>query len=203
MLGIRTAPRDKSTTSAAQHALGTSLMLPGQFIGSDHFGDVIDRHVRGLPAVHNRHAPAHGVDQLTTDMVFVRNDHPARPTLEPLYSGPYVFTGRHTSHFDVRVGSRIERINVHRLKPAHAAPEVQPAVPPKRGRPRKLDDSAPQPSPPRPPRPPSPPKPPPLTPPAASDKSSRRSPTLKPCLITQRRRYPRRHKKVRFHFPNS
>ena len=115
-------------------------MLPGQFIGSNNFGDVIERSFHGLPTlkpVHNCNLPECGVDQLSTDMVYIRNDNPARPTLVPLYSGPYVVAGQHKSYFDVQVGDRVERVNIHHLKPARTTSDVQPAVPPKYGQLRK------------------------------------------------------------------
>ena len=139
MLGVRTAPREESSSSAAQHALGTSLFLPGQFVSDETFGDVVDRLKHGLPpleTVHNRRAPQRGVDRLkNAPMVFVRNDHLSKPTLAPLYTGPFEVVGRHESHYDVKVGDKVEPVNIHRLKPVLTDANAQPALPPRRGRP--------------------------------------------------------------------
>ena len=143
MLGIRTAPRDDSSTSAAQHALGTALHVPGQFLHNDGFGTVVHLHLSGAPPLQPRHnrvdSPALLRELAGVPMVYIRSDTLARPPLAPLYSGPFAVEGRHESHFDVRVGPALERVNINRLKPAFLPADSVPAAPPRpRGRPRKL-----------------------------------------------------------------
>ena len=51
-----------------------------------------------------------------------------------LYLGPYKVVNRDTNYFCIQIGNRQELINVSRLKPFYSEC-VQPAVPPRRGRP--------------------------------------------------------------------
>ena len=154
LLGIRTAPREDSATSAAQHALGTSLHLPGQFLHHDGFGTVVHRHLAGLPPIpprHNRSAAPAMLEPLSTaSFVYIRTDTLAKPPLSPLYSGPYRVEARHDNYFEVRVGTELERVNIHRLKPAHLPDDATPALPPRRGRPPKKPPPACSPPPKRP-----------------------------------------------------
>ena len=99
--------------------------------------DVVDRLKHGLPpleTVHNRQAPLRRVDHLTTaSMVFIRNDHASKPTMAPLYSGPFEVVDRCESQYDVKIGDKVEAINIHCLKPAQTDVNITPAIPPRRG----------------------------------------------------------------------
>ena len=73
-------------------------------------------------------------DLLLSRFVLVRRDA-VQPPLSPLYDGPFLVLERSLHFFKVRVGSRIETISTHRLKPCHTPQDVQTAEPPRRGRP--------------------------------------------------------------------
>ncbi len=57
------------------------------------------------------------------------------PPFAPLYAGPYAVLERGEKVFRLQVGDREEAVSLDRLKPHTGAEPVQPAVPPKRGRP--------------------------------------------------------------------
>jgi len=57
------------------------------------------------------------------------------PFSRPLYEGPYLVLERSLHFFKLQVGSRIETVSTHRLKPCHTPEDAQAAEPPRRGRP--------------------------------------------------------------------
>ena len=70
-------------------------------------------------------------------MVLVRKDGHVL-TLAPLYKGPYKVISRSLKTFRLQVGERTDVVSVQRLKPAVTSEEEQPALPPRRGRPRRV-----------------------------------------------------------------
>jgi hypothetical protein len=73
-------------------------------------------------------------DLLLSRFVLVRRDA-VQPPLSPLYDGPYLVLERSLHFFKVQIGSRIETVSTHRLKPCHTPEDAQAAEPPRRGRP--------------------------------------------------------------------
>jgi hypothetical protein len=73
-------------------------------------------------------------DLLLSRFVLIRHDG-VQPPLSPLYDGPFLVLERSLHFFKVHVGSRIETVSTHRLKPYHAPQDVQAAEPLRRGRP--------------------------------------------------------------------
>jgi hypothetical protein len=71
---------------------------------------------------------------LLSRFVLVRRDA-VQPPLSPLYEGPYLVLERSLHFFKLQVGSRIETVSTHRLKPCHTPEDAQAAEPPRRGRP--------------------------------------------------------------------
>ena len=67
---------------------------------------------------------------------------PAASSLSPLYTGPYKVVERGQKYFRLDVGGRSEAVSVDRLKPHLGASPLQPAQPPKRGRPPAATSSA-------------------------------------------------------------
>ncbi len=57
------------------------------------------------------------------------------PPFAPLYAGPYAVLERGKKVFKLQVGDREEAVSVDRLKPHTGVEPVQPAAPPKLGRP--------------------------------------------------------------------
>jgi len=71
------------------------------------------------------------------EYVFVRRDG-IRPSLTPLYDGPYRVVHRSDTFFRLAVGDKEDSISVSRLKPLLAQGPVVPAQPRRRGRPPRL-----------------------------------------------------------------
>ena len=148
LLGLRSAPREDSASSPAEALYGLQLTLPAEFLGvPDHspppgfLGDVADA-LAGVPPRHNLSASQKQSLELppalmSATMVFIRQDG-RLPPLGPPYHGPYAVLGRSLRTFRIQVGDRVEVVSTSRLKPAFTTPAVQPAVPPRRGRPRKV-----------------------------------------------------------------
>jgi hypothetical protein len=82
-------------------------------------------------------------------MVLVRKDGHV-PPLTPLYNWPYLVLQRAQKVFRLKIGNREDTVSVHRLKPACTAEDVQPAQPPRRGRPPRAPPDLVPPPPPQP-----------------------------------------------------
>ena len=73
-------------------------------------------------------------DLLLSRFVLVRRDA-VQPPLSPLYDGPFLVLERSLHFFKLQVGSRVDTVSTHRLKPCHTPEDTQAAEPPRRGRP--------------------------------------------------------------------
>jgi len=156
LLGLRSAPREDSNTSAAGAVYGAELCLPGQFLQvpeppSDEFLSQFQRVLSGSsppPPRHNLSPPAPGSPAVhkalgSVEFVFVRRDGP-RASLEPCYDGPYKVISRSNSYFKLQVGASEDTVSIHRLKPAFLPAGSGPAAPPRRGRPPRAPPSPPR-----------------------------------------------------------
>ena len=59
----------------------------------------------------------------------------SKPSLSPLYCGPYLVIERRSKFFRLQIGARIDSVSLDRLKPVFSDSPVIPAAPPPRGRP--------------------------------------------------------------------
>jgi hypothetical protein len=144
LLGIRTAWREEAEFSPAEAVFGSQLILPGQFLSSPEppsppflsdFQGVLAGRSPLQTAHHTTPLPAQlPEDLLLSRFVLIRHDG-IQPPLSPLYDGLFLVLERSLHFFKVRIGSRIETVSTHRLKPCHAPQDVQAAEPPRRGRP--------------------------------------------------------------------
>jgi hypothetical protein len=156
MLGIRSAWRDGAEFSPAEAVFGSQLVLPGQFLGSpEPPSPSFLSDFQGVLAARTPLKTTHHTTPLPTELpeelllsrfVLVRHDG-VQPPLSPLYDGPFLVLERSLHFFKVRIGSRIETISTHRLKPCHTPQDVQAAEPPRRGRPPNAAKPVPHPSP--------------------------------------------------------
>ena len=149
LLGLRSSPRDSDGVSSIY---GTTLCLPSEFISTSlmppdlilkQFRSVIDHTAPPLTEPRRSVAPKISSELLKSEFVFVKRQSHAHP-LSPQSTGPYKVIERKDNVFRVKIGDKIEVITVHRLKPCFSDCKVQPAVPPKRGRPRSVPAGAPQ-----------------------------------------------------------
>jgi len=145
LLGLRAAPKEDSGISSAELVLGSPLVLPGQFLDAPE--PPAEEFLRALrarpplppptralpPATPTAGPPA---TLLAARYVYVRRGGQVQP-LAPLYAGPYLVVEAGPKTFKVQVGDNVETLSVDRLKPHTGGDPVQPAVPPRRGRPPK------------------------------------------------------------------
>ena len=148
MLGLRTVPKEDMGASVAEMLYGAPLTVPGAFTvpsnnpeASDHLQrlrDVAGRLVPAPDAWHGTRNSANTKGLREAEFVFVWRDASHGPLQTP-YTGPYRILQRQDKYYIIQCGEREESVSVDRLKPAHAEPDrqIEPAIPPKRGRPPK------------------------------------------------------------------
>ena len=143
LLGLRSSPRDSDGVSTAERVYGTTLCLPDQFLSTPYIPSkhVLQQYrsvIEGAapPPTNPKRANSEYIspDLMTSDFVFVKRMAHAHP-LAPQYLGPYKVLERKSNVFKLQVGNKTEIITIHRLKPCFSDLPVQPASPPKRGRP--------------------------------------------------------------------
>ena len=141
---MRAAPKEDSAISSAEMVLGDPLVLPGQPPIAVEPPPPSQRSYRdALMEGPTRHVPTRPLPPAHTGLpaalaactsVYVRRGG-TLPPLAPLYAGPYAVLERGEKVFRLQVGDREEAVSVDRLKPHTGAEPVQPAAPPRRGRP--------------------------------------------------------------------
>jgi len=146
LLGLRAAPKEESGISSAEVLFGVPLTLPGQFIAAAE-PDVpqLLKQLRDVPVIATRAPssppPSEPPAALQhADLVYVRVDG-SSPPLAPQYRGPYRVLSRGPKYFSLQIGDQPDTVSVDRLKPHLGSSPVQPAVPPRRGRPPAVRDN--------------------------------------------------------------
>ena len=148
LLGLRSVPKQDMGVSVAEMVYGMPITVPGTFVGpgndpatSDHLQRMQDIAGRLVPAPDAWHgttttASTRGLPE--AEYVFVRRDAAHGPLQTP-YTGPYRVLQLQEKFFVIQCGDRQESVSIDRLKPAIAEPErnIEPALPPRRGRPPK------------------------------------------------------------------
>jgi transposase InsO family protein len=144
MLGLRSAPKEDCGLSSAEMVYGEALTLPGEFLEAstppgDSFLQLLRERMSSFQPPPTRPVEAKPVSQQEAalhkaDYVYVKKGAVAS-SLSPLYSGPYRVISRGEKTFQVDIGGRAEVITADRLKPHLGQAPVQPAQPPRRGRP--------------------------------------------------------------------
>ena len=127
LLGLRTVPKDDTGLSVSKAVYGSSLTVPGEFLGSPElppasFLQNIENTLTGFAVPPPHHVCKSPPQQLppallTAEFVFVREDA-SIPSLAPLYRGPYLVLERKSKFFRLQIGSRTDVVSVDRLKPA-------------------------------------------------------------------------------------
>ena len=155
MLGLRTVPKEDMGASVAEMLYGTPLTVPGAFTvpsndpeAADHLQrmrDIAGRLVPAPDAWHGTRATANTKGLRESEFVFVRWDASHGPLQTPYTAGPYRVIQRRDKYYIIQCGEREESVSVDRLKPANAAPDrpIEPAMPPRRGRPPKQREDRP------------------------------------------------------------
>ena len=147
LLGLRSVPREDSSTSPSEAVFGSPLVLPCEFLDSPELPSPeylrrIQQIIKNNPVA----PPHHSADKLIPSSeqvpsrllrsthVFVREDA-SKPPLAPLYRGPFLVVARAPKYFKLQVGSRVDSVSVDRLKPVFSEFPVTAQLPPRRGRP--------------------------------------------------------------------
>jgi hypothetical protein len=144
LLGLRSVPKEDTGFSVSEAVYGSPLTVPGEFleapeIPSSQFISKVEKVIAGFsvsPPHHVQYSPPVEVPAAlkTTKFVFVREDA-SKPTLSPLYRGPYLVLERRSKFFRLQIGDKVDSVSVDRLKPVFSDSPVIPAAPPPRGRP--------------------------------------------------------------------
>ena len=148
MLGIRTVHKDDLGASPAEMTFEVPLHLPGEFCGLTRALPAADQFLRDLrqatadlrpvpTSAHRPPAETHIPEALRTcPFIFVRRDG-HRPPLQPKYDGPYPVLNRQPKFFRILLGEKEDTVSIDRLKPANVPEDNVPAIPRRRGRPRR------------------------------------------------------------------
>jgi cleavage and polyadenylation specificity factor subunit 1 len=128
MLGIRAAWREGLDASPAELLYGTALRLPGELAGETSDFTPTTAFVRNLRTTMAALRPFVPVlpdrpsftpkDMLTTSHVYVRHDGVRKPLQRP-YDGPFQVVQRHSKHFVIDRGGKLDTVSLDRLKPAY------------------------------------------------------------------------------------
>ncbi len=130
MLGIRTALKEDTHSTAAEMVYGTTIRLPGKFFtpspnpspaDSSDYVSQLKTHMQQIRPAPPRstHRSSHVSGALSTcTHVFIRHDAVRKP-LQPPYYGPYPVVKRSDKHYTIDINGRRDTVSLDRLKPAH------------------------------------------------------------------------------------
>ena len=148
MAGVHAAPKESSGISAAQLVLGQPLVLPGElkaWLRLQLKISPLSWHLWILP-LRASHvlmkqwppptSPPPSSCRRPTTCTYVRRGGTI-PPLAPVYSGPYRVLHAGPKVFTLEVGATRKSVSVDRLKPHNGPLPVIPALPARRGRPKK------------------------------------------------------------------
>lgn len=148
LLGLRAAPKEANGVSSAQLVFGQPLVLPGELkdvqeaaatqfstdLASSEPPPTCQPRSYASVAATPLQVPQH-LQQAR--FVYIKRGGGV-PPLVPVYSGPYRVQHAGPKFFNIEVGGTYEKVSVDRLKPHTGPLPVIPAVPPRRGRPRRV-----------------------------------------------------------------
>ena len=143
LLGLRLVPKEDTGFSVSEAVYGSALTIPGEFleapeIPSSQFISKIEKVIAGFstpPPHHVQHSPPAKIPAAlkTAKFVFVREDA-SKPSLSPLYQGPYLVMERRSKFFHLQIDTKVDSVSF-RLKPVISDSPVIPVAPPPLGRP--------------------------------------------------------------------
>ena len=141
-MGLRATPKEDSAISSAEMVYGEPLTLPGDFVDSsapplwERMSQFQPPPTRPVPVQQASHQEA---ALHKAEFVYIRRGA-AASSISPIYSGPYRVFSRGEKTFHVDIGGRDEVVSADRLKPHLCLSPLQPAVPPRQGRPPASSD---------------------------------------------------------------
>ena len=144
LLGLRSVPKEDTGFSVSEAVYGSALTIPGEFLDasefpSSQFISKIEKVIAGFSTSlphHVQHSPPAEIPAAlkTVKFMFVREDA-SKPSLTPLYRGPYLVMEWQSKIFRLQIGTRIDAVSLDRLKPVFSDSPVVPVAPPPQGRP--------------------------------------------------------------------
>jgi len=138
LLSLRSTPKEDSGVSSAELLYGTPLLLPGQPLTAGEAAPPPSgwqpEPIPTRPLSYAETAAKLPAALEAATFVYVRRGGVSTP-LSPAYSGPFRVLSRSAKFFVLQVGDKAEGVSVDRLKPHTGSSAVQPALPPRRGRP--------------------------------------------------------------------
>ena len=139
LLGLRTAPRLDTATSAAEVVFGVPLRVPGRCFQSEQSQTATAAEQlesartnvelftpESLDLRHFKSSPFIAGALRMAKFVFVRDDRLGKPSLAPRYTGPYRALNRDWDNntFTVDLGRRTDSVSLSRLKAANMSEEA-------------------------------------------------------------------------------
>ena len=130
LMGLLSAIRTDTNTSAAQLTYGQALRLPGDFITpssptinmDQDFIQRLHRSITALTPTYQPHSNKRNMfvhtDLSTCKSIFLRVDA-ARKPLQPPYEGPYPVLKRNNKFFEIQMPTKTATVSIDRLKPAY------------------------------------------------------------------------------------
>jgi len=144
LLGLRSVPKEDTGFPSLKRSTAQLLTIPGEFLDgpelpSSQFLSKIWKVISGFSAPPPHHVPQQPPAEVpaalsTAKFVFLREDA-SKPSLAPLYHGPYLVLERRSKFFRLQIGQKVDSVSVDRLKPVFSDSPVVPANPPPQGRP--------------------------------------------------------------------
>ena len=144
LLGLRAAPKEDSAISSAELVYGTALTLPGQFLAAMewHPADYIKQLQSSTPLPTRPASYAEAVDSVPDKLLKAEYVYVGRGDLvPPLAHGLHKVLEAGQNFFIISLGGREDTVSVDRLKP-HLGGPVEPALPPARGHPPRIEVAA-------------------------------------------------------------
>ena len=139
LLGLRFVPKEDTGFSISEAFYVSALTIPGEFLDgselpSSQFLSRIQKVISGFSVPPPHHVPKQApakvpVPLSTTQFIFVREDA-CKPSLAPLYRGPYWVLERWSKFFCLQIGQKLDSVLVDRLTPVFSDSPVVPANPP-------------------------------------------------------------------------
>ena len=144
LLGLHSVPKEDTGFSVSEAMYGSSLTIPGEFLDgpelpSSQFLSKKGKVISGFSVSPPHHVPQQPPTEIPAALriakfVFVREDA-SKPSLAPLYCGPYLVVEQGSKFFLLQIGHKVDSVSVDRLKPVFSDSPVVPANPPPRGHP--------------------------------------------------------------------
>ena len=125
LLGLRSVPKEDTGFSVSEAVYGSALTIPGEFLDgpelhSSQFLSKIGKVISGFSVPPPHHVPQQSPAEVpaalaTAKFVFVREDA-NKPSLAPLYHGPYLVLERRNKFFRLQIGNKVDSISIDQKK---------------------------------------------------------------------------------------